>query len=134
MEFEWDLDKAASNLAKHAVDFAEAATVFGDPLAITIFDHDHSDDEDRSVTIGSTENHVIALVCHTDRTGVIRSISARKANKAEKANKANKPTPEKSKTTSIEPRSGRRRRITPSLNPDATQEMILADGSVVRIR
>jgi uncharacterized DUF497 family protein len=38
MDIEWDPDKAVRNLAKHAVSFQEAATVFGDPLAITYFD------------------------------------------------------------------------------------------------
>jgi uncharacterized DUF497 family protein len=38
MEFEWDLEKADRNLAKHGVSFQEAATVFGDPLAITYYD------------------------------------------------------------------------------------------------
>ena len=41
MEFEWDLEKATRNLAKHRVAFAEAATVFGDPLAITFYDPNH---------------------------------------------------------------------------------------------
>ena len=44
MEFEWDPEKAVRNLAKHGVAFAEAATVFGDPLALTFFDPAHSDD------------------------------------------------------------------------------------------
>jgi uncharacterized DUF497 family protein len=52
MEFEWDADKAASNLVKHGVSFQEAATVFDDPLALTYFDPDHSDDEDRYITFG----------------------------------------------------------------------------------
>ena len=52
MEFEWDPQKAASNLAKHSVAFPEAATVFGDPLAITYSDPDHSEDEDRYLTFG----------------------------------------------------------------------------------
>lgn len=47
MEFEWDAEKARKNLSKHGVSFTEAATVFGDPLAITFFDPDHSDGEDR---------------------------------------------------------------------------------------
>jgi uncharacterized DUF497 family protein len=46
MEFEWDILKAARNLTKYGVAFAEAATVFADPLAITFFDPAHSDDED----------------------------------------------------------------------------------------
>ena len=52
MEFEWDREKAIGNLAKHEVDFYEAATVFGDPLAITFYDPDHSNDEDRYITFG----------------------------------------------------------------------------------
>lgn len=47
MEFEWDADKATTNSVKHGIEFTEAATVFGDPLAVTFFDPDHSDDEDR---------------------------------------------------------------------------------------
>lgn len=46
MKFEWDPDKAIRNIAKHGVEFAEAATVFGDPLAVTFYDPDHSDDEE----------------------------------------------------------------------------------------
>ncbi|MEO8495875.1 MAG: BrnT family toxin, partial [Planctomycetota bacterium] len=52
MEFEWDPAKATRNLAKHGTDFAEAATVFGDPLAVTFYDPDHSEDEDRFLTFG----------------------------------------------------------------------------------
>lgn len=48
MEFEWDAEKAARNLEKHGASFHEAATTFGDPLAMTYGDPDHSDDEDRS--------------------------------------------------------------------------------------
>jgi len=40
--FEWDPGKARLNLWKHGVDFDEAITVFGDPLAIEIPDTDHS--------------------------------------------------------------------------------------------
>lgn len=47
MHFEWDKEKAASNLKKHGVSFAEAETVFGDSLA-RIFDDEHSFDERRS--------------------------------------------------------------------------------------
>jgi hypothetical protein len=45
MEFEWDNKKAAKNLNKHGVSFREAASAFGDPLAITFDDPDHSVDE-----------------------------------------------------------------------------------------
>ena len=42
MNFEWDPKKATANLKKHGVTFQEAATIFGDPLAITFDDPDHS--------------------------------------------------------------------------------------------
>jgi len=45
VEFEWDPDKAAANLKKQGVDFAEVMTIFGDPLELTIADPDHSEDE-----------------------------------------------------------------------------------------
>jgi hypothetical protein len=52
MEFEWDPKKATANVQKHDVTFQEAATVFGDPLAITFEDPDHSTDENRYITFG----------------------------------------------------------------------------------
>jgi uncharacterized DUF497 family protein len=51
---EWDLEKAVSNLAKHGVDFHEAGTVLDDPLSTTFPDPDHSTDERRYLTIGSS--------------------------------------------------------------------------------
>jgi uncharacterized DUF497 family protein len=47
VQFEWDPNKAAENLSKHGVSFDEAISVFGDPLAMTIDDPDHSIDEFR---------------------------------------------------------------------------------------
>ena len=52
MEFEWDPTKGATNELKHGVSFAEATTVFGDPLAITFADPDHSEDEYRFLPFG----------------------------------------------------------------------------------
>jgi uncharacterized DUF497 family protein len=52
MRFEWDGDKAAENLKKHRVSFDEAVAVFYDPLAATFDDPDHSDEENRLVTVG----------------------------------------------------------------------------------
>jgi len=52
MEFEWDPKKAQSNERKHGVDFHEAATVIGDPLAITFSDRDRSEDEVRHLPFG----------------------------------------------------------------------------------
>ena len=52
MDFEWDEPKAEANERKHGVSFAEAITVFADPLSLTGFDPDHSDDEDRYIRMG----------------------------------------------------------------------------------
>jgi len=79
LEFDWDSNKASTNLRKHGVSFNEAATVFGDPLAATFHDPDHSHGEIRHITIGASVRHNLLVVSHTDRHGVIRIISARKA-------------------------------------------------------
>ena len=84
MEFEWDILKAARNLTKHGVAFAEAATVFADPLAITFFDPAHSDDEDRFLTFGYSSDGRLLVVCHTDRGGGNRIISGRAATRRER--------------------------------------------------
>ena len=55
MRYDWNKQKAASNLAKHKVSFEEAATVFGDPLSDTFNDPDHSADERRFLIIGHSE-------------------------------------------------------------------------------
>jgi uncharacterized DUF497 family protein len=78
IEFEWDPEKASSNLAKHGLSFHEAATVFGDPLAVTYHDLDHSHNEDRYLTFGQTANGTYVSVVHADRGDRTRMISARK--------------------------------------------------------
>ena len=83
-EFEWDADKAEANLLKHAVSFDEAATVFFDPLSLTIPDPLHSDEEDRSVTTGLSGQQRHLVVVHTDRGEKIRIISAREATTGER--------------------------------------------------
>ena len=82
--FELDPNKAAQNIRKHGVSFEEAATAFGDPLSITIFDPLHSIDEDRFVLIGMSNKNRLLVVVHTDRNDKIRIISARRATKKEK--------------------------------------------------
>ena len=77
MNFEWDPNKAESNLRKHGISFQEAATVFGDDLGITVYDPDHSRDEDRFITIGWSDRRRLLMVSHTDREDSIRIISAR---------------------------------------------------------
>ena len=86
MEFEWNPEKATGNLAKHGVTFAEAATVFGDPLAVTYFDPDHSDDEDRFVTFGESSTGRLLLVSHADRENRMRIMNARLATRRERKN------------------------------------------------
>ncbi|MCI0682512.1 MAG: BrnT family toxin [Gemmataceae bacterium] len=84
LSFEWDADKARRNLTKHAVAFEEAATVFGDPLSKTIFDPQHSEEEDRYVILGeSNRARLLVVVSFTDRDDKIR-ISARRASRRER--------------------------------------------------
>lgn len=77
IDFEWDLSKAETNLRKHRIAFSEAATVFKDGLSITIYDPDHSDQEDRYITIGTSVIGRLLMVAHTDRGDRTRIISAR---------------------------------------------------------
>jgi hypothetical protein len=86
--FEWDLYKAKENVAKHKVGFERAAEIFMDPLAISLYAEEHSDAEDRWVTIGRDLSENVLVVIHTfqeedTNTAVIRVISARKATRKE---------------------------------------------------
>jgi uncharacterized protein len=82
MDYEWDPAKAASNHRKHRVDFADAVTVFGDPLAITVPDDRH--EEDRFVTIGLDAQGQLLVVVYTWRGRTIRIISARRGARGER--------------------------------------------------
>jgi uncharacterized protein len=84
MTFQWDPDKASSNTKKHGVSFEEAITVFGDPLAATILDPDHSVSEFRFLTVGQSRLQRFLVVSHTEREGEVRLISARLATRQEK--------------------------------------------------
>lgn len=84
LTFEWDEKKARGNLAKHRISFENAASVFRDINAITIFDEAHSKSENRYVTMGMASSGQLLVVCHTDRHSRIRIISARKASSKEK--------------------------------------------------
>jgi uncharacterized DUF497 family protein len=84
LTFEWDANKAGSNLAKHRVSFEEAATVFGDPLSMTIFDPAHSQTEDRFIILGRSHLDKLLVVVHTERGDNIRIISARRASRRER--------------------------------------------------
>lgn len=84
MTFEWDEGKASENLTKHDVSFAEASTVFADPLSRTIPDILHSDEEDRFVILGESASRRTLVVVHTLRGENIRIVSARKATSRER--------------------------------------------------
>ena len=86
--FEWDPQKAKSNMRKHRVSFERAATVLRDPRALSIFDFEHSRDEERWNTLGVDNTGVLLVVCHTFKEESkervrIRILSARKATKNE---------------------------------------------------
>ena len=84
MRFEWDLNKATSNLVKHGVSFEEASTVFGDHLATSVPDPDRSVDEERWLTTGLSDQGHVLIVWHTNRGEVIRIIGARRASPNER--------------------------------------------------
>jgi uncharacterized DUF497 family protein len=83
-EYEWDLNKASANVAKHGVSFPEAASVFLDPLSLTVEDASHSTGESRFFTIGLSNQGRLLSVFHSDRDGRIRIISARRATRQER--------------------------------------------------
>ncbi len=84
MEFTWNPEKAASNLHKHRISFWEAISIFDDPLAVTYDDPDHSEQEDRFITYGLSDQNRLLLVSHMVRAGQTRIISARKATRQER--------------------------------------------------
>lgn len=86
--FEWDPHKAKQNIQKHGISFDRAAKVFLDAFAISVFDDEHSNIEDRWITIGSEYNDLLVVVVHTfkeldSETITIRIVSARKATREE---------------------------------------------------
>jgi len=82
--FEFNPAKAANNLKKHRVSFAEAMTVFDDPFVQTFPDDLHSEDEDRSITIGLSSRQRLLFVSHLESDDRIRLIGARPADNAER--------------------------------------------------
>jgi uncharacterized DUF497 family protein len=81
---EWYNRKAAANLRKHGVSFAEAVTALEDPLAVTYRDPDHSEEEFRYLTFGLSSMGSILVVAHTEREDAIRLVSARQATRRER--------------------------------------------------
>ena len=88
MQFEWDENKSKSNIKKHNISFAEARTVFDDPLHISILDKRFDYFDERWITFGATQSSNIIAVGHLyfladDGDEHIRIITARKATKRE---------------------------------------------------
>ena len=88
-EFDWDPAKAASNFRKHRVRFDLACDVFRDPHAVSVLNDEHSEFEERWITMGRTRDGRLLVVCHTDvpmgdDTHLTRIISARPATRNER--------------------------------------------------
>ena len=84
MEFENDSAKAALNFKKHKVSFEEAASVFGDRMAYTFTDPDHSIGEERWLMFGLSRMSRVLAVIYSHRRGKYRIISARMATRHER--------------------------------------------------
>jgi uncharacterized protein len=84
MKFEWDQDKASSNLSKHGVSFEEAKSVFDDALYVDFYDPDHSGDEERYLIVGASNRGRLLIVSYAERDGSTRLISAREVTRSER--------------------------------------------------
>jgi uncharacterized DUF497 family protein len=84
LNFEWDDEKARTNLKKHRVSFDEATTVFTDACSTTIHDPDHSADVQRYIDIGASDQGRVLVVVYTERGSHIRIVSCRKATSSER--------------------------------------------------
>lgn len=84
MQFEWDEEKAETNLKKHKVSYEEAKTIFGDPLSITVDDPDHSKEEPHYIDIGKSSSGKLLVVVYTERGNKTRIISCRRATRMER--------------------------------------------------
>ncbi|MGQ0658456.1 MAG: BrnT family toxin [Chromatiales bacterium] len=94
--FDWDPVKARLNVANHGVTFQLATTVLRDPLALTVYDEDHSETAERWVTLGVAENGQYLVVVHTwqemsPTEFAVRIISARAAEREEIRNYQEQP-------------------------------------------
>jgi uncharacterized DUF497 family protein len=97
LQITWDPVKAEANIAKHGVTFAQAATVLLDPLAVTVFDAAHSQNEERWFTLGTSSEGKLLAVSHTYHQpegaaqADVRIISAREATRRERHQFENEP-------------------------------------------
>ena len=90
-DFEWDPKKAKANIRKHQTSFEQATTIFRDPNLLSIPDEEHSESEERWITMGVDETGILLVLIHTFEriradSSRIRIISARKATKSETKN------------------------------------------------
>jgi hypothetical protein len=92
LNFGWNSEKAARNLAKHGVSFQEAETVFGDPLGRIVTDPRHSQEEERYVLLGLSHRRRLLAVMFTERAEQVRIISARQATRRERRDYEEKPS------------------------------------------
>ena len=97
LDVTWDALKAQANIAKHGITFAQAASVLLDPLAITVFDAAHSQEEERWFTLGTSSDGKLLAVAHTHQEhsdsapATVRIISARPATRREREQYENEP-------------------------------------------
>lgn len=84
LRFEWDPEKARTNLTKHGVDFEEAQDVFADPLSLTTDDPEHSLDESRLFIVGVSRRGRLLVISHTAQGDMIRLVGARRATPRER--------------------------------------------------
>ncbi len=87
IRFEWNRAKDSANQKKHGVSFEEAKSVFFDEFAVQFYDEEHSEEEDRFIMLGMSNESRVLVVCHCERNegNTIRIISARKATKKERS-------------------------------------------------
>lgn len=83
-QFEWQEEKARANLSKHDVSFDEAQSAFDDPFYVVFYDPDHSDEEERYIIIGRSQQNRLLMVSYTERGQKTRLISARVATRRER--------------------------------------------------
>ena len=83
VKYDWDKNKAKSNLSKHGVSFDEAKTAFGDPLYVDFYDPDHSFEEHRFILLGKSIHDRVLFISYAERNDNIRLISAREATPSE---------------------------------------------------
>jgi len=62
MYFEWDNTKAIMNQRKHGVSFEEAASALRDSFSATALDPDHSENEERFVTLATNLRRDTSLI------------------------------------------------------------------------